>query len=190
MIKRMVIMLVAVAVVFGGIFGFQAFKAAMIKKFISALSNPPQTISAAKAATSEWQPKIEAIGTLRAVKGADLSLEVSGVVESISFNSGDDVAEGAPLLKLRTADDVARLQLAAGDGGVERHHLRARPEAVQDAGGQPGDARYRRRQSEKRARRRSPSSRPSSTRNCCARRSPAISASAPSISANISGPAR
>jgi len=109
MIKRMVIMLVAVAVVFGGIFGFQAFKAVMIKKFISALSNPPQTVSAAKVATSEWLPKIEAIGSLRAVKGADLSLEVSGVVESISFNSGDDVEAGAPLLKLRTADDVARL---------------------------------------------------------------------------------
>ncbi len=110
MIKRMVIMLVAVAVVFGGIFGFQAFKAVMIKKFISALSNPPQTVSAAKAATSEWLPKIEAIGSLRAVKGADLSLEVSGVVESISFNSGDDIEEGAPLIKLRTADDVARLR--------------------------------------------------------------------------------
>src|ERR1700726_2829090 len=110
MIKRMVIMLVAVAVVFGGIFGFQAFKAVMIKKFISALSNPPQTISAAKAPTSEWLPKIEAIGSLRAVRGADLSLEVSGVVESISFNSGDDVQEGAQLLKLRTADDVARLE--------------------------------------------------------------------------------
>jgi membrane fusion protein, multidrug efflux system len=109
MIKRMVIMLVAVAVVFGGIFGFQAFKTVMIKKFITALSNPPQTISAAKAATSEWQSTIEAIGSLRAVKGADLSLEVSGVVESISFNSGDDVGEGAQLLKLRTADDVARL---------------------------------------------------------------------------------
>jgi membrane fusion protein (multidrug efflux system) len=110
MIKRMVIMLVAVAVVFGGIFGFQAFKAVMIKKFIAALSNPPQTISAATAATSEWQPKIEAIGSLRAVRGADLSLEVSGVVESISFSSGDDVQEGATLLKLRTADDVARLE--------------------------------------------------------------------------------
>src|SRR5277367_6759538 len=110
MIKRMVIMLVTVAVVFGGIFGFQAFKTVMIKKFISALSNPPQTISAAKAATSEWQPTIEAIGSLRAVKGADLSLELSGVVESISFNSGDDVAEGASLLKLRTEDDVARLK--------------------------------------------------------------------------------
>ena len=111
MIKRMVIMLVAVAVVFGGIFGFQAFKAAMIKKFITALSNPPQTISATTAATSEWQPKIEAVGSLRAVRGADLSLEVLGVVEFISFNSGDDVQEGAQLLKLRTADDVARLEL-------------------------------------------------------------------------------
>ena len=39
-----------------------------------------------------------------------MSLELSGVVESISFNSGDDVAEGAQLLKLRTADDVARLE--------------------------------------------------------------------------------
>src|SRR5271155_5166609 len=110
MIKRMVIMLVAVAIVFGGIFGFQVFKGIMIKKFITALSNPPQTISVAKAAYSDWQTKIEAIGSLRAVKGADLSLEVSGVVESISFNSGDDVEEDAPLLKLRTEDDVARLK--------------------------------------------------------------------------------
>ncbi|MDE2284095.1 MAG: efflux RND transporter periplasmic adaptor subunit [Hyphomicrobiales bacterium] len=109
MTKRMVIMLAAVVVVFGLIFGFQIFKGIMIKKFISAASNPPQTISAIKASSSEWQPNIEAVGTLRAVRGADLSLEVSGVVESISFNSGDDVEAGAPLLKLRNADDVARL---------------------------------------------------------------------------------
>ncbi len=109
MTKRMVIMLAAVAVVFGLIFGFQIFKGIMIKKFISAASNPAQTVSAAKASSSAWQPNIEAVGTLRAVKGADLSLEVSGVVESISFNSGDDVEAGASLLKLRTADDVARL---------------------------------------------------------------------------------
>jgi membrane fusion protein, multidrug efflux system len=110
MIKRMVIMLVAAAIVFGGIFGFQLFKGAMIRKFIAAASNPPQTVSVTRAGYSEWQPRIEAIGSLRAVKGADLSLEVSGVVESISFNSGDDVEEGAQLLKLRTADDVARLE--------------------------------------------------------------------------------
>ena len=138
MIKRMVIMLVAVAIVFGGIFGFQVFKAAMIKKFIGALSNPPQTISAAKAGLSEWQPKIEAIGSLRAVKGADLSLEVSGVVESISFNSGDDVDAGAILLKLRTTDDDAKLQslqamAALSDITYERDQKQFKMQAVSQA---------------------------------------------------------
>ena len=110
MTKRMTIMLIAVAVVFGGIFGFQAFKAAMIKKFIGAMGSPPQTVSAAKAGYSEWQPKIEAIGSLRAVLGADLSLEVAGVVDTITFNSDDDVEQGKLLMKLRAGDDVARLE--------------------------------------------------------------------------------
>src|SRR3984885_1487948 len=108
--KRMAIMLVAAGIVLAGIFGFQAFKAVMIKKFMSALSNPPQTVSTAKAGYGAWQPSIEAIGSLRAVKGADLSLEVSGVVDSISFNSGDDVEQGALLLKLRSDDDAAKLE--------------------------------------------------------------------------------
>ncbi len=109
MTRRMVIMLLAVAVVLGGVFGFQAFKAAMIKKFMSSMSAPPQTVSAMRAGFSEWQPRLEAVGTLRAVKGADLSLEVGGVVDSISFGSGDDVEQGTLLLKLRSDDDAARL---------------------------------------------------------------------------------
>jgi membrane fusion protein (multidrug efflux system) len=63
-----------------------------------------------KAANSQWQPNLEAVGSLRAVKGADLSLEVSGVVDTISFNSGDDVNEGTLLLKLRSDDDQAKLE--------------------------------------------------------------------------------
>jgi membrane fusion protein (multidrug efflux system) len=110
MTKRMVIMLVVVAVVLGGIFGFQVFKGIMIRKFMSAMSSPPQTVSTIKAGYSEWQPNIEAVGSLRAVKGSDLSLEVSGIVDSISFNSGDDVDQGALLLKLRSDDDVAKLE--------------------------------------------------------------------------------
>jgi membrane fusion protein (multidrug efflux system) len=109
MTKRMIIMLAAVAIVFGGVFGFQAFKATMIKKFMSQMTNPPQTVTASAAHMSEWQPKIEAVGSLRAVKGADLSLEVSGVVGEIAFNSGDDVETGAELMKLRDDDDVAKL---------------------------------------------------------------------------------
>jgi membrane fusion protein (multidrug efflux system) len=105
----MIIMLAAVAIVFGGVFGFQAFKATMIKKFMSQMTNPPQTVTASAAHVSEWQPKIEAVGSLRAVKGADLSLEVSGVVGEIAFNSGDDVETGAELMKLRDDDDIAKL---------------------------------------------------------------------------------
>jgi membrane fusion protein, multidrug efflux system len=109
MTKRMVIMLIAVAIVLGGVFGFEAFKSAMIKQFMSTMRSPPQTVSAAPARYSPWQSSLEAVGSLRAVKGADLSLEVSGIVDSISFNSGDDVKAGAVLLKLRDEDDVAKL---------------------------------------------------------------------------------
>jgi len=111
MTKRMVIMLAAVALVFGGVFGFQAFKAAMIKKYMSTMAQPPQTVTAGKANVSEWQPKITAVGSLRAVSGADLSLEVSGVVDVLAFNSGDDVEKGTALLKLRSDDDEAKLDL-------------------------------------------------------------------------------
>ncbi|HEY1542517.1 MAG TPA: efflux RND transporter periplasmic adaptor subunit, partial [Xanthobacteraceae bacterium] len=110
MIKRMVIMLAMVGIVLAGIFGFQVFKASMIKKFMTQMASPPQTVSASKVGTSDWQAQVEAVGSLRAVKGADLSLEVAGVVDTISFNSGDDVKEGAPLLKLRAADDIAKLE--------------------------------------------------------------------------------
>src|SRR5487761_2717296 len=100
MIKRMVIMLVLVGVVLGGFFGFQAFKATMIHKVMASFANPVQTVATTKAAMQDWQPQIHAVGSLRAVRGADLSLEVSGIVDRIDFTSGEDVAAGAELLRL------------------------------------------------------------------------------------------
>jgi membrane fusion protein, multidrug efflux system len=110
MTKRMIIMLIAVGLVFGGVFGFLNFRAAMIKKFMSATPQPPQTVSTVMAATQEWQPQIEAVGSLRAVNGADLAFEVPGIVKELHFNSGDDVAAGDVLLALRADDDVAKLE--------------------------------------------------------------------------------
>jgi membrane fusion protein (multidrug efflux system) len=109
MIKRMVFMLIALAVILGGIFGFEAFRSAMIKKFLAAGGNPPQTVSAATAGYQDWQPALSAVGSLRAVNGADLSVEVAGIVEELDFQSGDDVPAGALLLKLRAEDDIAHL---------------------------------------------------------------------------------
>ena len=109
MTKRMIIMLIAVGVVFGGVFGFQIFKNTMIKKFMSSMPQPPQTVSTVTAATEEWQPRIEAVGSLRAVNGSDLAFEVPGIVKELHFKSGDDVAAGDILLTLRADDDVAKL---------------------------------------------------------------------------------
>ena len=109
MTKRMIIMLIAVGVVFGGVFGFQIFKNTMIKKFMSSMPQPPQTVSTVTAATEDWQPQIEAVGSLRAVNGSDLAFEVSGIVKELHFKSGDDVAAGDILLTLRADDDVAKL---------------------------------------------------------------------------------
>ena len=120
MIKRMVIMLVAVALVLGGIFGFQVFKATMIKKFMSQMSAPPQTVSTAKAAYDQWQSTIQAVGSLRAVKGADLSLETAGTIDSITFDSGDDVEAGTVLLKLRSDDDAAKLASLQATAALNR----------------------------------------------------------------------
>ena len=110
MIKRMLIMLVLVGAVLGGLFGFKTFVNGKIKEAMASMANTPQTVSTIKAETGEWQPKIDAVGTLRAVRGAELSFEVSGVVDTISFQSGDEVKEGQVLLTLRKQDEEARLE--------------------------------------------------------------------------------
>jgi len=113
MTKRMIIMLVAVGVLFGGLFGFKAFLGGVIKKSISAQGVPPQTVSTAKAQLTEWQGEFQAVGTLRAVRGADIAPELSGVITAIHFQSGQAVAAGAPLVQLNAESDLARLQSLA-----------------------------------------------------------------------------
>ena len=70
---------------------------------------PPATVSAMIARPQSWQTTLRATGSVRAVQGADLSAEVAGIVDQISFTSGEDVAAGTVLLRLRPNDDDARL---------------------------------------------------------------------------------
>jgi membrane fusion protein (multidrug efflux system) len=111
MIKRMIIMLVSVGVVLGAIFVFEGVLRPMfIKQFLATLQNPPQTVSAMEATRQSWQKQLRAIGTLRAVRGADLSPQVGGLVSAIHFDSGKEVEQGTLLLELLSADDVAKLE--------------------------------------------------------------------------------
>ena len=120
MLKRMFIMLLLAAVILGGIFGFEAFKASAIRKYLATHGNPPQTVSTVVAKVEQWQPQLEAVGSLRAVSGADLSPQVSGIVSAIHFESGNDVKQGALLLELMDADDVAKLQSLKATAALAR----------------------------------------------------------------------
>ncbi len=109
MTKRMVIMLVLAGLVFGGIFGFEAFKAKMIKKYMSSMGNAPQTVSTITAGYQEWLPQLEAVGSLRAINGVEVSPEVSGTVAALNFLQGQDVKKGKVLVELVADSDIARL---------------------------------------------------------------------------------
>jgi membrane fusion protein, multidrug efflux system len=110
MIRPLVIMVLCVVLVLGGIFGWQAFVGGIVKKAMAAGASAPQTVSTAIAAKSTWQAEISAIGSLRAVRGADLSAMIAGVVDEIQFDSGNDIPAGKVLLKLRPYDDFAKLE--------------------------------------------------------------------------------
>jgi membrane fusion protein (multidrug efflux system) len=110
MIKRMIIMLIVVGIILGGIFGFITFKGRMIEEFMSSQGMPLQTVSTITANYLEWLPKLEAVGSLQAVQGANMSAEVAGIVEKIYFKQGDNVKLGTPLLQLRANDDIAKLE--------------------------------------------------------------------------------
>ena len=110
MIKRMLIMLVLVGATLFGVFGFKGFVDGKIKEAMSGMGNMPQTVSTTVSQMTDWQQRVEAVGSLRAVNGADLSLELAGVVDKIEFDSGQDVQAGQVLLRLRNDDDVAKLE--------------------------------------------------------------------------------
>jgi len=109
MTKRMILMLLALTLVLGGIFGFKIFQGMMIKKYMAAAGAPAQTISTIKAATQEWQSHLDAVGSIHAINGADLSSEIAGIIETIDFESGAEAKEGQILAHLRAEDDIAKL---------------------------------------------------------------------------------
>jgi membrane fusion protein (multidrug efflux system) len=106
---RMTIMLLLVGLLAAGLIGFQRFKAGILKQVVTTIRSEVPTVATAKASMQSWQPRQTAVGSARASKGADLAAEIGGVVDQITFESGQDVAAGTVLLRLRPNDDDAKL---------------------------------------------------------------------------------
>jgi membrane fusion protein, multidrug efflux system len=122
-----VITLIVLVALVGGLSYFQfAIKPVFIKTAIAAAFAPkPSSVAVEEAKAEQWPPLLAAIGTLRAYQGVVVAPQVAGVVSAIHFESGDDVAAGAPLVDLDTSVEQADLanglaQLKNADVTLER----------------------------------------------------------------------
>lgn len=108
--KRMLLMLVAALVIFGGVFGIKAWLGAQTNAYFDTMPQPAVAVSSANARMQAWSDDAEAVGSFVAVNGADVTTESGGVVRSIEFDAGQPVRAGAVLLRLNSANEEATLR--------------------------------------------------------------------------------
>lgn len=112
MIKRFIIALILLVVVVGGIVGFNMFRDQAIEQFFADMPVASVTVSAELIEPRAWTPGIEAIGTVSASQGVDLTVETSGVIKELRFSSNQQVEDGEVLIQLD--DAVQKADLEAG----------------------------------------------------------------------------
>lgn len=108
--KRMFWMLLVSLVVFGGVFAVKAMMNKGMNEFFDNMQQPPAVITAAVAQEVTWADTEEAVGTLVAVNGTELSSEVGGVVQAIRFEPGTHVRKGEVLVELNSDNERAQLR--------------------------------------------------------------------------------
>jgi membrane fusion protein (multidrug efflux system) len=119
MAKRMIAMLVVV-IAFIAALGY--YKYSQIKKAMSQdWSAPPEAVTTVVATQEPWNATLSAIGTVAAVNGVTVSADLPGVVEQISFKSGQPVGKGDVLVRLDTRQE--RAQYAAADAARDLARL-------------------------------------------------------------------
>ena len=101
--------IVVAALLVGAIYGYRIYSGMQLGKRMGAQARVPQTVSTAVAAATPWQAQSKAVGSVRALRGADLASQAAGVVDSLPFASGSDVQAGEVVLRLRPNDDPAKL---------------------------------------------------------------------------------
>ncbi|MGY2375954.1 efflux RND transporter periplasmic adaptor subunit [Pseudomonas sp. SDO524_S393] len=115
--RRMLIMLGVVLLIVLLLGGYKAFS---IYQQIQGFSKPKPPVSVAVAVATEqpWQQRLPSVGTLKALQGVNLSLEIAGTVKDVQFASGQKVKAGQPLVQLDSAVESALLETAQADLGL------------------------------------------------------------------------
>lgn len=123
MIKRLIIAIVLLGLVAGGLVGFNLYRDKMIAQFFANMPVPPATVSTVEAKPVTWTPTIEAIGTVNASQGVDLTVETAGVVKEILFQPNQQVKAGALLVRLDDVVQNADVEAARTQAELDRANL-------------------------------------------------------------------
>ncbi len=113
LIKRLAVVLVFLALVFGGVFGWKFLQ--MQKQAAANVGPPPAVVSTRRVSSERWQPALEAIGSITPMRGVVVSAEVPGIIRRIYFDSGQHVDEGELLVELDVEVDRAELDALQAD---------------------------------------------------------------------------
>ncbi|MCZ6830091.1 MAG: efflux RND transporter periplasmic adaptor subunit [Gammaproteobacteria bacterium] len=102
-------------VIFGSIGGYLYARFSAFSKMD--FTPPPVTIAAGVARAERWDQHLQAVGSIKAVRGVDLTSETSGEVTAIEFVSGQQVEAGQLLVVLNDEVEQAsrRSQIASLD---------------------------------------------------------------------------
>src|SRR6266853_2775181 len=100
MTRWFIIVGLLLAVLVGGLVGFNAFRTKMITQFFANNRPPPASVTVAEAKTEVSPNLLTAVGDLAAVHQVNVTSDVSGRITDIMFTAGSIVKAGTPLVQL------------------------------------------------------------------------------------------
>jgi len=104
-LRWLLIVGVILALVLGGFYGFNRYRAQAIASFFANNKPPPAQIAAVTATTATVPRFATGIGSLAAVHQVTITPEIGGLATAILFEPGATVKAGAPLVQLNDAPD-------------------------------------------------------------------------------------
>ena len=133
MVKRIVIAAVLLALVGGGLIGFNLFRDRMITQIFANLPVQPLAVETVEAQPVTWQPALNGIGTVNANQGVDLTVEAPGILREVSFEPNTQVEAGQLLIRLDDVVQRADLEAARTQLELEQANL-TRQQELQSRG--------------------------------------------------------
>jgi len=112
MIKRMILMLVAMTLVVGGVIGYKLFGRHMMAVAMAAQKPPPVAVATADARELSWQPALHSVGSFAATQGIMVAAQLDGMVKQIAFEPGAVVEAGQLLVQQDVSTETAELASA------------------------------------------------------------------------------